>query len=234
MKIFAVIPARGGSKGLPRKNIRPLGGKPLIAWTIEQALKVKEIDQLICSTDDHEIANVAQSFGCDVPFMRPKKLAGDFIPGAEVTIDAIEYFERQGERFDTALHLQCTCPFRTCEDIESAIEKYRRESAQSLVSVCALDYPLEWMYTVSEEGKLREIAGESDQSPLKQRQRFEKIFRPNGAIYLCDADLLKMKRTLINSESIAFEMTKRHSLDIDDETDLEIANLICSAERKQA
>jgi len=232
MRILAVIPARGGSKGLPRKNIRLLAGKPLIAWTIEQALMVNEIDRLICSTEDEEISQIARSFGCDVPFLRPKELAGDFIPGTEVMLHAIEYFENQGEEFDTALYLQCTCPFRTSEDMKSAIEKYRQESAKSLVSVCEVEYPVNWMYTISEDGKLKGILDGSDKSPLKQRQRFAKIFRPNGAIYLSDVNMLKKTRRFINSSTGAFVMDKYHSLDIDEEYDLKIANLMCELNNK--
>jgi len=226
MRILAVIPARGGSKGLPRKNIRLLAGKPLIAWTIEQALMVNKIDRLICSTEDEEISQIARSFGCDVPFLRPKELAGDFIPGTEVMLHAIEYFENRGKAFDTALYLQCTCPFRTSEDIKSAVEEYHKKSAESLVSVCEVEYPVNWMYTISEDGKLKSILDNPDPSPLKQRQRFAKVYRPNGAIYLSDVNMLKKTRSFVNPSTVVFVMDKYHSLDIDDEYNLQIANLM--------
>ena len=135
-RIVAIIPARGGSKGIKRKNIRILNGKPLISYTIEQALKSKYIDRVIVSTEDLEIAEISKSFGAEVPFLRPQELAQDDTPGIEPIIHAVNYLNGEEKYFfEYVMCLQCTCPLRKAKDIDNSIEEINKKNADALVSV---------------------------------------------------------------------------------------------------
>jgi len=134
MKILGLIPARGGSKGIPRKNIKPLGGKPLIAYSIEAGLKSRYLDKVLVSTDDEEIAQVARQYGADVPFIRPAELARDDTPTLPVIQHALRFLADKGETYDAVCLLQPSSPFRTPAFIDAAIEKYVRSGADSLVT----------------------------------------------------------------------------------------------------
>jgi len=133
-KILALIPARGGSKGLPRKNIKPLLGKPLIAWTIEQSLASKYLDKVVVSTEDKEIAEISKKYGAEVPFIRPKELAKDDTPSIDVVLHAIDFLEKK-ELFNIIVLLQPTSPLRTISDIDNSIEFLFSKNAQAIISV---------------------------------------------------------------------------------------------------
>lgn len=224
MKILAVIPARGGSKGLPRKNVRPFAGKPLICWTIEEALKSKSISRLICSTDDKEIAAVASACGCGVPFVRPVELATDKARTAEVVIHALDQMERSGEKYDAVMCLQPTTPLRTVADIDAAAELFVNKHAESLVSVCEVSESPFWMYKIGDDSRLEGII-KSDFSGTS-RQAHPKIYVPNGAIYLIDTGALRHNRTFYEPKPIAYVMDRERSVDIDYELEFRFAEML--------
>lgn len=231
-RILGVITARGGSKAVPRKNILPLGGKPLIAWTIEAALAARRLDRLILSTDDEEIADIARTFGCDVPFMRPAELATDTSHHPDVMIHAADHMRDElGDDYDVVLCLQPTVPFRSAAHIDGAIEAFRSAGADSLISIKRQDYPPWWMFTL-EDSRLRpafEFRPGTNVFNL-ERQEFPPVFRPNGAIYLTFSDLLRREHRLVNPADCAYyEMEEIDSVDIDTATDFAIAEAVLAA-----
>jgi len=222
MRTLAIIPARGGSKGLPRKNIYPLLGKPLIAWTIEQVQGVPEIDRLICSTEDEEIASVAQEYGCEVPFIRPMELAGDDVSGLAVILHAIDFLKKQGECYDTVINLQCTSPLRTAGDISDALKiYYQNPSAKNLISVCLAEFSPYWMFTKDSLGRLVPLL--DSKYSTTRRQDLPAVYRPNGAIYIGDIQNFLITKSFKEPAPFPYIMRPENSIDIDDDRDLQLA-----------
>jgi len=223
-KILALIPARGGSKGLPRKNIRPLLGKPLIAWTIEQALNSKYIDRVIVSTDDLEIAEISKKYGAEVPFIRPKELAQDDTPTIDVVFHTLDYFENKGEKFDIIILLQPTSPLRETSDIDRALEMFiNNEDALSLVSVKENEHPPFWSLKLK-KNFLKPLFEEK--FFFKRRQELLQSYMPNGAIFIAWVDTLKEYKTFYTPKTIAYIMTPEKSIDIDTKFDFLLAEFI--------
>ena len=191
IKILAIIPARGGSKGVPRKNIKNLGGKPLLAYTVESAQSSNFIDRLIVSTDDEEIMNVAKSLEVEVPFKRPKELAQDQSGSIGVVKHAVNYFEKRGEYFDAVLLLQVTSPFREQGFIDQAIEKFINSGADALVSVLPVphEYNPHWIFEAGENDYLKIATG--DEEIIKRRQDLPKAFYRDGSIYITKTEVIK-------------------------------------------
>lgn len=219
-KILAIIPARGGSKGVPRKNIRYLAGKPLIAWTIEEAKKSKYITKLILSSEDEEIIKVAREYGCEVPFVRPIELAQDHTSGIEPVLHAIE----NCPGYDYVVLLQPTSPFRTVEDIDGCIEKVLNHNADFCVSVSVPDKSPYWMYSVNNKGILKHIFNKKE-IPLR-RQELPKIYALNGAIYVAKIEKFIIEQSFLTSNTLSYVMKKEKSLDIDNEIDFKIAEVL--------
>ena len=215
MKVLGLIPARGGSKGIPRKNLRDLCGKPLIAWTIEAAMKSKFLDRVIVSTEDDEIANVALSWGADVPFKRPIELARDHSSGIEVVMHAIEQFPD----FDAVLLLQPTSPLRTNDDIDGMLDPFFLKEASSAVSFCEAAVHPFWVYK-TEDNKLLPFCVHEK---ISCRQDLPTALAINGALYFSTIKNLILKRSFISEETIPFIMPQSRSLDIDDEKDFILA-----------
>lgn len=213
--VLAVIPARGGSKGVPRKNIREIGGKPLIAWTIEEAKKSRYIDRLILSSEDKEIIKVAQEWGCDVPFVRPIEIAKDDTPGIEPVLHAVN--EIVG--FDYVVLLQPTSPLRTFEDIDQCLEICINSGAPACVSVTLVEKSPFWMYFLSQENKLLPIIPSALHA---RRQELPPVFSLNGAIYVSNIPWLLVSKCFITPETVGYIMQKEHSLDIDEEADFKV------------
>lgn len=232
MKILAVIPARGGSKGLPRKNIRPLAGKPLIAWSIEEALKVDAIHTLICSTEDDEIADIARDFGCPVPYMRPRELAGDETSGIDVLVNVLEYHKERDIHFDALINLQCTSPLRTAAHIEAAIALFREKGAKNLISVCEAEHNPHWMMTLAPDGTLAPLLDDTYLST--RRQDLPRVFRPNGAIYMADVENFLIRKDFKSPAPVPYVMSSRDSVDIDDEKDFQLAEFYMTRKQDQA
>ena len=218
MKVLGLIPARGKSKGIPRKNIKNLCGKPLIAWTIEESLKSKKLDNVVVSTDDEEIADIAQKYGADVPFMRPAELAGDSTPGIDTLLHAIEELPD----FDSVLLLQPTSPLRTVEDIYGIIELVKVKKACSAVSVSEAISHLYWTYSL-ENGKLLNLY--KNETKLL-RQDLPPAYNLNGAVYLASRNFLETKRAFKDESTLAYVMPRYRSVDIDDLDDWDFAEYL--------
>lgn len=218
-RILAFIPARGGSKGIKKKNIHKLCGKPLIAYTIEAAKESKYIDRILVSTDDYAIAEVATKYGTTVPFIRPDILATDDAKIIDAVIYTIDKLRDKGEQFDTLVLLQPTQPLRTTEDIDEAISKYFRYEEKSLVSVCEVRENPILMRRIDSEGIMHHY---ENKSSTVRRQDMEKLYRVNGCIYINAISELSAE-TSFNDNSIPFIMERNHSVDIDDVDDLCVA-----------
>jgi len=218
--ILAIIPGRGGSKGIPRKNIKLLAEKPLIAWTIEDAKKSKYIDRLILSSEDEEIIRVAKEYGCEVPFIRPKELALDDTPGIEPVIHAINTLP---EKYDYVCLLQPTSPLRKVEDIDGCIEKCIKNNSDSCVSVSEVDQHPYWMYKIDENEILEPLFLDKI---IYRRQDLPKIYALNGSVYIATVNQILEKKVFITKNTLGIKMDKKKSIDIDDELDFKLANLI--------
>jgi CMP-N-acetylneuraminic acid synthetase len=223
-KILAIIPARGGSKGVLRKNIRVVAGKPLIAWTIEEAKKSEYIDQLIVSSEDDEIIAVAKAFGCEVPFVRPMELARDETPGIAPIKHAINFYLNNGVYFDYIVCLQCTSPLRMVNDIDGAIELALRSNADSVVSVCEAEHSPYWMKKVDEKGCMSNFI--DDGIKYTRRQDLPKVYRINGAFYMATPELILKTNDWYSKGTKAFIMDKLRSIDIDSELDFLVVDAV--------
>lgn len=220
-----MIPARGGSKAIPRKNIRPLGGKPLIVWTIEAAIESKRLSRIIVSTEDEEIAGVAKENGVEVPFMRPLSLAQDDTPGVAPVLHAIE----QLPRYEWVLLLQPTSPFRSVEDINGILDLCRNEGMSSAVSVTeVIKHPF-WMYKRDSNNFLEPLI--PDRPDLTRRQDLPSVYELNGAMFLARTDWLIENRGFIGPKTIGYWMPKERSVDLDLPQDWDWAEYIIEKRR---
>lgn len=222
--VLAIIPARGGSKGVPRKNIKKLAGKPLIAWTIEEAKKSKYIDRLILSTEDLEIINVAKKYGCEVPFVRPSELALDETPGIEPILHAIRIIPH----YEYIVLLQPTSPLRDVTDIDIAIEKSFQNDGCSVVSVSEAEESPYWMYEIGDGNKMIPLL--NVKSFPNRRQDIPKSYVLNGAVYVSSSKKLKSEKGFLEKNTLAYVMPKERSLDIDTEFDFKLCELMVSKE----
>jgi len=220
--MLAIIPARGGSKGLPNKNIKLLIDKPLIAYTIEQALNAKMVSKVIVSTDSVEIANIAKKFGAEIPFLRPKNLATDTALAIDNYIYTIERLIKENIIKDTNfIVLQPTSPLRTSENIDEAINLFYEKKADSVISYTQEHHPIYWHKKINNDLTFSDIF----ESKLKNRQAFNKTYYPNGAIYVFKFDLIKQKR-YYSDKSFAYIMARNQSIDIDTIEDFEYAEFL--------
>jgi len=220
--ILAIIPARGGSKGVPRKNIRDLCGKPLIAWTIEEAQKSKYIDRLIISSEDDEIIAVAKEWGCEVPFVRPKELAQDETSGMDPIFHAIEVLE---QKYYYVVLLQVTSPLRTIDDIDGCIEWCIKHNAKSCVAVSEVAENPYWMYTVDSDSKLNKFV--KTESEYTRRQELPRIYITNGAMYIAENEWLLVNKGFESPpHTIGYIMPQERAVDIDCELDFRVCEFI--------
>lgn len=218
-KILALIPARGGSKGIKDKNIISLSGKPLIAYSIEAALKSKYIDKTVVTTDSPQIAKISKEYGASIPFLRPKELADDTSKTIDAVLHAVKELEKCSEFFDTIILLQPTQPLRTAEDIDRAAEQFFLNGEQSLASVSPVDdHPL-LIRTVNKDGRLHNLINKSSTC---RRQDMDDYYRINGCIYINSIASID-KNTSFNDNETGIVMDKKHSVDIDDMSDLALA-----------
>jgi N-acylneuraminate cytidylyltransferase len=222
-RVIGIIPARGGSKGVPRKNIRQLGGKPLIAWTIKAAQKSKYLDRLILSSDDKEIIEIALSFGCEAPFVRPAELAEDCTPGIAPVLHALETVQ---ESYDYMVMLQPTSPFRTAADIDSALEKCVTKRSPSCVTVNKVDKSPHWMYLLDENDQMLPLL--KQEMLYSRRQDLPPVYALNGAVYIAAVEWLIQNQTFVSKETVAHIMPEGRSVDIDSELDFEMCEYLLS------
>jgi CMP-N-acetylneuraminic acid synthetase len=216
-KVLAIIPARGGSKILPRKNILTIAGKPLIAWSIEAANQSKYIDKTIISTDDSEIASIAKKYHGEVPFIRPQSLATDEATTSDVIIHAIDSISGD---FDIILLLQPTSPLRDSGVIDDALEFMEISSSSAIISVTKRKHPRDWTIQLDDNCK---VINYKDMITLKRRQEYKELFDINGAIYASLINNFFDSKTFFGNNTIAFKMLEEKSIDIDDSFDFEIA-----------
>ena len=215
MKILALIPARGGSKGVPGKNIKELLGKPLIAYTVEQVDASFEIDRLILSTDDEAIASVAKKIGLEVPFMRPDKLANDTAGSLAVVQHALDFVEAQGEKYDAVCLLQVTSPYRPDGCIDEAIALFKRTKPDSLVSVRKVpdEFNPHWTFEIGSDDRLNIATGEDKIIP--RRQELPPAYHRDGAIYITSVDTIRNKGSLLGDDIVAFPIDSPKLINID-------------------
>lgn len=190
MRVLGIVPARGGSKGIPRKNVRLLGGRPLLAHTADAALAAHRLSRVVLTTDDEEIAEVGRSCGLEVPFLRPAELAQDDTPTLPVLQHVVAELERTGDKFEAICLLQPTSPLRRAGDIDGCIELLESEGLDSVVSVLPVphEHNPHWVYFRDAEGLLRLSTGE--EQPIPRRQELPPAFHRDGAVYVVRRDVL--------------------------------------------
>jgi len=222
-KIAALITARGGSKGIPKKNIRKLCGKPLIHWTVESAMKSKYVDKIFLSTDNDEIISSVKKFPVEVPFKRPKNLSSDKATSTDVILHFIDWMKKSGNDYDTLLLLQPTSPFRKSEHIDSSIKKFLgSEKALSLISVTENIKSPYLSRKISADGFVENLFNVKSE---KRRQDIPVTYYINGAIYLININNFEKYKTFQTPKTLSYIMPYYSSIDIDEPMDLKIAEL---------
>ncbi len=223
-EILAIIPARGGSKGVPRKNVRELNGRPLIGYTIEAAKKSNRVSRVVVTTEDIEIATVSREYKAEVPYLRPDELSQDNSPTMECVLHMLNYLEKtEGYVSDYVLLLQCTSPLRNHSHINEAIDKLLNSDYDSIVSVCEAEVNPYWA-NIFEGDKLKYFIEEGRK--ITRRQELPNVYRMNGAIYLIKTEVLKKQKTFEPEEVMGYIMDSYSSVDIDTEMDFKIAEAI--------
>lgn len=223
MRILGLIPARGGSKGVPRKNIRLLGNKPLLQYTAEAALAAHRLSRVVLSTEDTEIAEVGRSCGLDVPFMRPHELAQDTTPTLPVVQHALNWLFSHGDAFDAVCLLQPTHPFRSASTIDACIEKFESVEADSLVTMLPVPavYNPHWVYFSDTQGFLKISTGE--ETPIPRRQDLPPAFHREGSIYITRTEVVLSGSSLYGKKMIGFLAPESESVNIDTMQDWNLA-----------
>ena len=227
MKILVIIPARGGSKGIPHKNIKPLNGKPLIYYTIDEAREIVGDDDICVSTDDPEIIKCVEDYGLKVPFVRPEELATDTAGTYEVLRHALSFYEKQGRHYDVVLLLQNTSPFRKAEQIKEALALYN-DNVDMVVSVkeCAAN-PYYCVFEEDNNGFLHVCKGDGN---IFRRQDAPKVYEYNGAIYIMNAEKLKTTHMHKMQKRVKYVMDDLSSFDLDTMWDWQMAESIIKQE----
>ncbi|HET9530019.1 MAG TPA: acylneuraminate cytidylyltransferase family protein [Blastocatellia bacterium] len=233
-RVLGLIPARGGSKGVPRKNIKLLCGKPLLEYTAQAALASRLLSRVILSTEDEEIAEAGRRCGLEVPFLRPQELAADDTPMLPVIEHAVRWVEERGERFDAICLLQPTNPLRRAEEIDGCIELLIGTGADSVVTVLPVpaEYNPHWVYFQTEEGTLYLSTGEA--SPISRRQDLPPAFHREGSVYVTRRDVLMETGSLYGRRLVGYRLDPAGSVNIDTVEDWQRAALMLSAGRSLA
>jgi CMP-N,N'-diacetyllegionaminic acid synthase len=223
MKVLGIIPARGGSKGIKNKNIVPILGKPLLAYTVEPAKASKRLTRVVLSTDDEEIAKVGRSLGLDVPFMRPPELARDDTPTLPVLQDVVRRLEAAGEHYDAICLLQPTNPLRTVEIIDGCLELFESSNADSVITVLSIPhkYNPHWAFEPTADGSLRLATGEATIIP--RRQELPAAYHREGSVYVTKTEVLMQGNSLYGKRIFGFPVDEKNSVNIDGPEDLALA-----------
>jgi pseudaminic acid cytidylyltransferase len=219
----AIIPARGGSKRVPRKNILPLNGTPLLSYTIRAAMESNCFDRVIVSTEDEEIAKLAEKEGVEVD-RRPQTMAGDTVTKVQVVFEFLNRPENQGV-FSEVCALLPTCPFRQPSDIQNAIALFESRSEQFLIGTTAYDFPIQLALEPIENSSVMKPVFENGYA-VTRSQDIKTTYHPNGAIYLAEVDAFLKKESFFNDEMICYEMPAVRSFDIDYPWQFELAEII--------
>lgn len=239
MNVLGLIPARGGSKGVPRKNIKLLAGRPLLAYTAEAALATNKLSRVILSTEDEEIAEVGRACGLEVPFLRPAELALDTTPSLPVIQHAVRTLEAQGSRsdavcrFDAICLLQPTNPLRRAADIDGCIELLEREQADTVFTMLAVpaEHNPHWVYFQNGDGSLRLSTGEA--APIPRRQLLPPAYHREGSVYVTRRDVVMLDNSLYGARILGFEIERQRSVNIDTLSDWHEAEARLQADREK-
>ena len=222
MTFVGLIPARGGSKGVPRKNLRCVGGQPLVSLAVASALACGRLNRVIVSTDDAEIAEAAQRAGADVPFLRPARLAEDDTPAVAVARHAVEWLESYGATVDAIVILQPTSPLRRTSHIDAAIDRFLETGADSVVTVCEVEHSPFWMQRLEKD---RLVPLLPSGMLAQRRQDLPPVYRLNGAVYVVRRRLLMEDGGIMGPDTRAVVMAQADSIDIDSDLDFQLAEL---------
>lgn len=230
-RVLAVIPARGGSKGIPNKNIAPVAGRPLIAWTIAAAQEARCVERVVLTTDSPVIAEVAREYGAETPFLRPPELAEDDTPGIVPILHAVGWLdEHEGYCPDYVMALQPTSPLRTAQDIEAAARLAWEKAADGVVSVCPAKHHPYWMKKIAEDGRMADFLPIDRE--YTRRQDLPPVYALNGALYLVRREVLVQRETWYTDRTYAYVMPPERSLDVDTPWELYLADLILRERRE--
>ena len=230
-KVLALIPARAGSKELPGKNIKPMLGKPLIAWTIEQAKKSRYVDRVVVSTESKEIAEIAAEHGGEVPFLRPRELAADASKVIEAVRHALRRLKENKDDHDAVLLLQPTSPLRDPEDIDKAIELLFSNDAKAVISVSKAAHHPYWANTLPANRSMKNFIRQA--AVNKNRQEISDFYVLNGAIFAAFCGYLLEGNNFQGENTFAYVMPKKRSIDIDDEVDFAVAEFLLDKATKR-
>jgi pseudaminic acid cytidylyltransferase len=222
MKV-AIIPARGGSKRIPRKNIKHFFGKPILAWSIEAAIKSRCFDQIICSTDDDEIANIAQEYGALTPFMRPKNLSDDHIGTIPVISHAVEYLQSNGNKIDLACCIYATAPFIQPIDLQNSLEKMQNNDLDYCFSVTSYPFPIQRSIRITSNKRSMMLQPEMYQ---KRSQDLEELYHDAGQFYWGTTQSWLENRTLFSNNTMSYVLPRYRVQDIDTMEDWKRAELM--------
>lgn len=229
MKVLGIIPARGGSRRVPRKNIRLLAGKPLIVYTIEAALHSTSIERLVVSTDDEEIAEVARKWGAEVPFLRPAELAKSDTPDQPVFLHVLEWLKDNDDyEPEIVVNLRPTTPFKTPQIIDRVVKKIRDTGAdivRTMTLVEGVHHPY-WMYRLSEDGSAELISGDIKLSKYYQRQLLPPVYRINGVVDAMKTHIIYKENILDNQNMKGVIISEKESMDVDTEFDFMLCEYI--------
>lgn len=224
LSVLALVPARRGSKGISGKNHRTVGGRSLLERAISCGLDADTVDRVLLSSNDPEAVSVALAMGCDVPFVRPDGLATDTATSLDVMRHAVDVIDT---RYDLVAVLQPTSPLRIAADVDGAVTLCVAKKAPACVSVTACSKPPQWTYQVNARQQLLPIL--ADQDPGSRRQDLPPAFALNGAVYVVRTDWLMAGGDVLTPSTVAYEMPKERSVDVDDETDLAIAETLAGS-----
>ncbi len=226
MRVAGVITARGGSKGVPRKNLALLGGRSLLSYTAESALAAKRLTRVVVSTDDQQIAAEARRWGLETPFIRPAELARDETPTLPVLQHAVRELELAGEQYDAICLLQPTHPFRCAEDIDRCIELLQSSEADAVMTIAHVPdhYNPHWTYFMDSDGRLRLSTGEA--SPIPRRQDLPPAYHREGSVYVTRRDVLILQNSLYGQRVLGLLVDAKNRINIDRPQDLQQAQFV--------
>jgi len=223
-RMIAVIPARGGSKRIPGKNVRPLAGTPLIAYTIAAAFDSGLFEQVVVSTDSPEIAEIARHYGAEVPFLRDAQLSGDLTPVSEVTADTLFRLDPAGGKFESVAQLMANCPLRTASDVRASYEQFRQTRAESQISVVRYGWQNPW-WALRRNDQYKVAPLFPEQMSVRSQDQAE-LFCPTGAVWWARAETLRRTMTFHSENRTGWELPWEHGIDIDTFQDWTLAEVL--------
>ncbi len=231
MRVLGLVPARGGSKGIPHKNLRLLAGKPLLAYTAKAALGAKRLDRVLLSTDDPEIVELGQQCGLWSPFLRPANLARDDTPMFPVVLHALDWLQDQGEQYDAVCLLQPTSPLRRSSDIDGCIDLCEQSGADCVLSVLPVPdrHNPHWVYFLDEGGFMQLALGDGE--PVPRRQELPQAYHREGSVYVCRVEVMRRRGSLYGHQILPYMLTPAQSINLDEEADWQRAERLLGNNR---